>query len=283
MMLWQKQASAQWLAMNEAILDELASIDLAIISHPGQLRSLVQVICHHRARAEKLIRNFGGKTVSIPDDWWKAFAKASAHPPIRVGRQLRILSGPDRGSSSRLPAQAEAETRTLIIPAATAFGTGEHSTTAMSLRLLEETTRNFPVGWRLLDAGTGSGILALAARKLRARTVLGIDNDPGAVTNARHNARLNQVTQARFIVADVLRFKPSARFEVVTANLFSELLIASLPVFRRALRPQGLLIASGILREQTDAVLNALDRAGFELGKKRRRGKWVALQALGKK
>ena len=124
---------------------------------------------------------------------------------------------------------------------------------------------------------------ALAARKLGARTVLGIDNDPGAVTNARHNARLNHVTQARFIVADVLRFKPSARFEVVTANLFSELLIAALPVFRRALRPQGLLIASGILREQTDAVLNALDRAGFELGKKRRRGKWVALQALGKK
>ena len=119
----------------------------------------------------------------------------------------------------------------LIIPAAGAFGTGEHATTAMSLRLLEEITRNLPPGWRLLDAGTGTGILALAARRLGASEVLGLDNDPRAVAHARQNARLNRISRARFIAADLLRWKPSARYEVVTANLFSELLIAAIADF----------------------------------------------------
>jgi ribosomal protein L11 methyltransferase len=149
----------------------------------------------------------------------------------------------------------------------------------MSLRLLEEMTRDFRAGWRLLDAGTGSGILALAARRFGASETLGLDNDPRAVMNAIYNARLNHIARARFIVADILRFKPRGRYEVVTANLFSDLLIAVLPVFRRGLKAEGLLIVSGILREQADSVLTALHRAGFDLEKKRRRGKWLALQA----
>jgi ribosomal protein L11 methyltransferase len=183
-----------------------------------------------------------------------------------------VAEGPDR-SKSRTSCSA------LVIPAAGAFGTGEHSTTAMTLRLLEETTRDFRAGWRLLDAGTGSGILALAARRFGAFETLGLDNDSRAVMNARRNAQLNHIARARFIVADILRFKPQNRYEVITANLFSELLIAVLPVFRRGLKAEGLLIISGILREQADSVLTALVCAGFDLEKKRRRGKWLALQA----
>jgi ribosomal protein L11 methyltransferase len=167
----------------------------------------------------------------------------------------------------------------LVIPAAGAFGTGEHATTAMSLRLLEETTRNLSPGWRLFDAGAGAGILALAARRLGAGEVLGLDNDPRAVAHARQNARLNQISRARFLAGDVLLWKPTARYDVVTANLFSELLIAALPIFRRALRASGQLIVSGILREQAGSVEQALRRSGFHLEKRRRRGKWVALLA----
>ncbi len=142
----------------------------------------------------------------------------------------------------------------LVIPAAGAFGTGEHATTAMSLRLLEETARPLSRGWRLLDAGTGTGILALAARFLGAGEVLGLDNDPRAVAHARQNARLNHVSRARFLAADVLVWKPPVRYDIITANLFSELLIAALPRFRRALRAKGRLIISGILREQAGDV-----------------------------
>ncbi len=296
MIIWQRSASRAWLEEHESRLEELAGPDLAIIARPGRVLSLVQITCRRRVLATQLVGSFGGKTKPIPSDWWKAYAKASAHAPIRIGRRLEILSAPARtlarrprrtgslpsgGTLARRPNRSKSRTsvRALVIPAASAFGTGEHSTTAMSLRLLEETTRDFPAGWRLLDAGTGSGILALAARRFGASETLGLDNDPRAVTNARHNARLNHIARARFTVADILRFKPRDRYDVVTANLFSELLIAVLPVFRRRLKAEGLLIVAGILREQADSVLAALDRAGFDLEKKRRRGKWLALQA----
>ena len=137
----------------------------------------------------------------------------------------------------------------------------------MSLRLLEEATRKLPPGWRLLDVGTGTGILALAARRLGASEVLGLDIDPRAVAHARQNARLNHIARTKFIAADVLRWKPLARYEIVTANLFSELLIATLPGLQRALRANGCLIVSGILREQGVPVIRALSRAQFRIEK----------------
>ena len=267
MILWRKQASPEWLAANESRLEQIAGRELAIIDRPGRARSLVQVICRRREMAAQLLRDFGGSARPLPCNWWKIAPK---HPPIRVGRRLEIVGEPAR------PPRPNGKLQ-LVIPAAGAFGTGEHATTAMSLRLLAEIARNLPPGWRLLDAGTGTGILALAARRLGAGEVLGLDIDSRAVAHARQNARLNRISRAKFIAADVLRWKPLARYEVVTANLFSELLIAALPNFRRALSSNGCLIVSGILREQAAAVVHALRGAGFHLERQRRRGKWVAL------
>lgn len=275
MILWEKQASAEWLAINEPRLEEIAYSDLAIIARAGRVRSLVQVICHSREKSAELLRAFGGRAKPLPRDWWSLTRSRGIHPPLCVGRRLEILSEPARSSKS-------SEKLQLIIPAAGAFGTGEHATTAMSLRLLEETTRRLPAGWRMLDAGTGTGILALAARRLGAAEVLGLDNDPRAVAHARRNARLNHVGRARFSAIDVLQFEPCANYDVVTANLFSELLIAALPIFQRALRPNGRLIVSGILREQAESVTDALPNAQFHLMQRCRRGKWVALLAARK-
>ncbi len=265
MILWQKHVSEDWLAANEFSLREIAGHELAVISRPGQKRSLLQVPCRRRDLAEKLVRKFRGATGPLPSDLAQS---QKPHPPIRVGRRLQILSELVLVTGGIIQ---------LVIPAAGAFGTGEHATTAMSLRLLEETARPLARGWHLLDAGTGTGILALAARFLGAREVLGLDNDPRAIAHARQNARLNHVARAKFLVADILAWKPTRRYDIITANLFSELLIAALPRFRRALRAQGRLIISGILREQAEAVEHALRRRGFTVGEKRRRGKWVAL------
>jgi ribosomal protein L11 methyltransferase len=269
MILWQKQASARWLTANETRLEEFAPSRLAIITRPGRTRGIAQVVCRRRRQAENLRRRFGGKIQMQPRNW----LQSPPHPPIRIGRALEIVRKAQNSSSARPQ---------LIIPAAGAFGTGEHATTAMSLRLLEQATRNFPSGWRLLDAGTGTGILALAARRLGAAEVLGLDHDPRAIASARENARLNRLRRAKFVTGDILQFKTVVRFEVVTANLFSEVLIAALPVFRRAARSGGALIASGILREQAAEVIRALARAGFHLEKQRRCGKWIALLATRK-
>ena len=144
----------------------------------------------------------------------------------------------------------------LVIPASLAFGTGEHATTAMSLRFLEQLTRRWNPGWSLVDLGTGSGILALAAKRLGAGRVIGIDNDPAAISMAKSNARLNKIRGATFQLGDVHRWNPAQRTDVITANLYSDLLIEILP----KLRGGGWLILSGTLRSQQDELVGALQR-----------------------
>ena len=74
MILWQKQVTPQWLAVNEPLLEEIAASDLAVISRPGKVRSLVQVICRRRAGIEKLVREFGGVARALPRNWLKTRA-----------------------------------------------------------------------------------------------------------------------------------------------------------------------------------------------------------------
>ena len=99
----------------------------------------------------------------------------------------------------------------------------------MSLRFLEQITRPLGTDWTFADVGTGSGVLALAARLFGASRVIGIDNDPIAISTARENAQVNHIGDVEFEVGDVRKWCPRRRVNVITANLFSELLIAVLP------------------------------------------------------
>ncbi len=267
MYLWKYDASAAWLAAHEMTLEEASPGNVAVIERPGRARRRVQVTCRTKAEVTDLIRCFGGAAEQLTRDWRKEYLQAEVRPPLRIGRRLIVVTEGEPGEQPQL-----------IIPAAGAFGTGEHATTAMCLRLLEATTRKLAPGWRLLDAGSGTGILALAAWRFGAGEVLGLDNDPRAVAHAKANARLNRISGAKFLTRDFLRWEPPHRFDVITANLFSELLITAAPSFHRALRAHGVLIISGILREQAPAVVRAFRRFGFRMEKQRRRGKWVALR-----
>ena len=188
-------------------------------------------------------------------------------PPLQIGQRLIVTSD----------AAAAGSPATLVIPAGAAFGTGGHATTAMSLRMLERITRGWQPGWPMLDAGCGSGILALAAHRFGAGKVVAIDNDPIAVATAEENARSNGIHDIRFLVRDV-RKPIGGRSDIITANLFSELLISVLPALRKALLPGGALILSGVLRSQEPELIKALRRSGFRAEEVRRRGKWIALR-----
>jgi ribosomal protein L11 methyltransferase len=149
----------------------------------------------------------------------------------------------------------------------------------MSLRLLEQITRG-AYNWRLADLGTGSGILALAAVRLGAERVVALDNDPVAIKTARQNAALNRIRRVHFQLGDALRPGTKQRFHIIVANLFSELLIAGLPGWRRLLEPHGRLILSGILRRQEREVIAALTRNRYTVLTVRRRPKWIAILAV---
>ena len=175
---------------------------MAITARPGRVRSLVQVVCESPSASKELQRRFGGSATKLPRNWLAIYQRPRSLAPLRIGHRLEIMS--ERAQTPKVTGRPQ-----LIIPAAGAFGTGEHATTAMSLRLLERATRSFAPGWQLLDAGSGTGILALAAARFGARQVLGLDLDPRAVAHARSNARLNRIRSAQFVRADVLTWRPT--------------------------------------------------------------------------
>lgn len=231
---------------------------------------MLEIFCATGRQARELVRKFGGGIEPLRRDWLQHWMKQARAKPLRIGSRLLILSA---------PAQRVTSARSIVIPAEAAFGTGHHATTAMCLRLLEGLTRHLAPGWTMLDAGTGSGILAIAGGYFGAGRVLAIDHDRLACATAKRNARANGIRNIEFSASDVLKQKLTGKFDVVTANLFSEILIAALPLWSRHLATGGHLILSGVLRSQESAVLRALRRYRFNQPEIRRRGKWVALHA----
>ncbi|PWT84068.1 MAG: hypothetical protein C5B58_05390 [Acidobacteria bacterium] len=307
MHLWRKLAEPRWLSTHENVLQARADGGLVIISRPGYKRLQLEIACRSRNISRRLIKEFGGRTDKWPRDRLKRFADLHKPKPLKIGKRLLISttasSRAERGtshrlersrqllcvthhlakgpsSSARLRMTATAQSHApsvplLVIPASATFGTGEHVTTAMSLRFLEHLTRKWEDGWSLADLGTGSGILALAAKRLGAGRVIGIDIDPNAISIAKANARHNKIDNADFQLANVRTWKPPAGWDVIAANLYSELLIEVLPKLRRC----NWLILSGVLRKQEDKLLRVVRRNNIEIANVKRRGKWIAILA----
>lgn len=257
---------------------------LAVVSLPGARLQSVEVYCEKQSEAEALVEQFGGKAQEVRQESWQPPPTTLPGKPLSIaGGRVLVTARPEELEQARI---GHPRSHVLCVPAAMAFGTGEHATTAMCLRLLVETSQRLSrtaTAWNVLDLGTGSGILALAARQLGAKYTLGLDNDRHAVRTARENAMLNGITRGvKFQQADLLRrWQPDAThpWAVVTANLFSNLLVELMPLMVRALADGGVLITSGILATQADEVANAITAENLEIVTRRRRGKWVALLA----
>src|SRR6185312_1354661 len=175
-------------------------------------------------------------TETLADADWLALA-LSGLPPVRVGRFF-IYGAHDRG---RVPANAVA----LRIEAGAAFGTGHHGTTAGCLAAFDAAlkARRFP---RVLDVGTGTGVLAIAAARTGSRVVVGADIDGVSVRIARENATLNRAG-ARFVRADGLAHRAvagSGPYDLIFANILARPLVRLAPAIGRTLAPGGLVILS---------------------------------------
>jgi len=283
-----------WIKAHEDLLQARADGQLVIVRRPGRKRRELEIVCRSRSDSSRLVKEFGGRVDALPRNWLERFTR-SGSKPIKIGKRLMIVKSinelqrcsvrcPQRNSDHRARPDAlrtahstahMIEARLLVIPASLAFGTGEHATTAMSLRLLEQLTRDWKPGWSLVDLGIGSGILALAAKCFGAGQVTGIDNDPAAISVAKSNAGLNKIRGARFQLGDVHKFNPTQQTDVITANLYCDLLIDILS----KLRFGGWLILSGILRSQEAELAHVLQQNHYDIIRTKRRGKWVAILA----
>jgi ribosomal protein L11 methyltransferase len=273
--LWRKRAELHWVEAHEDLLQARAFSQLVIVRRPGRKRLELEIACRSQRDSSALLKEFGGRIEALSRNWLERFARADSKP-IKIGKRL-IISNVGGTLVSRLSRHKGRSH--LIIPASLAFGTGEHATTAMALHFLEQLTRSWNPGWSLVDLGTGSGILALAARCLGAGHARGVDNDPAAISTAKSNARLNKIRGASFELCDVHKWNPAQQTDVITANLYSDLLIEILP----KLRGRAWLILSGILRTQQDELVHGLQRNHIDVISIKHRGKWIAILARRRK
>jgi ribosomal protein L11 methyltransferase len=229
-----------------------------------------------RAQIEEALWHLG-RIAPLPDPEWRAVIEKDwslewkqHYHPIRLGRRIQIVP-------SWMDPTPYASDLVLRLDPGMAFGTGMHPTTQLCLETLEDLAAT---GSDVIDLGCGSGILAIAAAKLGAGRVLGVDIDPQAVRTARENILLNGVESTVQIragsLAELLKEERSAPLVVanILAVVLREMLAAGLA---RTVRPGGRLVLSGILEEQSAAVEAAIREAGMRVEEKRVRQDWVAL------
>ena len=271
--VWRKLTTVKW---EDEWLERLGWLGqrLVMVTLVNSRALRIEAYRVTRAEAETLLREFGG-AIRPARPLTKKELEPKLRPPLRVRGRLLVVS---TEKEFALAAKGHAKIPALLIPATVAFGTGEHATTATCLRLLADVAKELRgVEWDALDIGTGSGILALAARIFGAREVEAGDFDPTAVRVAKENATANKIRRVHFARMDVLKWTAPRRWPVVLANVFSTTLIEAAPRIARAVEKAGRLILSGILREQAPEVAAAFKRQGFAVERAVRKGKWVTL------
>lgn len=230
---------------------------------PAQVETTERALWHLQAFG---LRPVGELHVRAVDDaeWserWKEHYTVQ-----RIGRVAIVPSWADH-----TPADGEA---TVLLDPGMAFGTGLHPTTRGCLELLQEVN---PMPLRALDVGCGSGVLALAALRLGAESIVACDTDPGAVTATRDNAARNGLAERVDVAQGSLHEAPAERFELILANLVAAVLVELAPRLAAHLAPGGALLASGIIEPRAGEVIGAMAAAGLAVVTRRDDGEWVSL------
>ncbi len=172
----------------------------------------------------------------------------------------------------------------LHIDPGTAFGTGMHETTQLCIRQLR---KHVVSGTRLLDVGTGSGILAILALMFGAQHALGTDLDVCAVDAVADNCRANGIDPADFelLIGNIITDKALGErigyehYDIVTANILADVLVPLTPVIVKHLKPGGIYITSGIIDDKEQIVRNAVEAAGLKVLEVTYQGEWVSITA----
>ncbi len=267
---WSRRVSATTAEEWFETLAHLGPMRVMLTQNAGSHSAQLQAHGLSNQEAKALQKEHGGK---ISEATWLTKNNPPQRAPIRVRGRFSVVS-----TEAEKRAAFEKDGKpALWIPAGLAFGTGEHATTAMCLRHLADISTGFKgKTWEFLDLGTGSAILAMAARVLGASKVLGTDFDALALRTAKENVLNNGLTQLKLIRSDVLKWTPERTWDVVAANLFSGVLIEAAPIIAKAVAKGGHLLLSGVLREQEEEVLAAFTVQKLSIERVARKGKWIS-------
>jgi ribosomal protein L11 methyltransferase len=247
-----------------AQLDDFQPTAIQEQDESSRLRAFFTTGASRDAAALALATSFGNQLfverLDVEDEDWAARSQAELRA-VTVGRVTVAPPWDAPGSDPIF---------TIFVKPSMAFGTGHHETTRLTLAALQEIAL---AGQTVLDVGCGSGVLALAAARLGARSAVGIDVDPDALANATENLQLNRLANSvRFEHADV-RQRTSGAF-VVVANLTAALLERAAARLADLVEPGGHLIVSGFTQSEQESVLAAL-RVFLSLQKTEQENEWL--------
>lgn len=157
-----------------------------------------------------------------------------------------------------------------------AFGTGSHSTTSLCLKLMEE---NISEGDSVIDVGTGSGILMIAADRLGASEIYGTDIDELAVESAKENLELNKISEekAKVYKGDLISVVENKKFDVVVANILADVLLILLHDISKVVKPNGKIIFSGIIEDKCELLKREVESLGFTVEEIKADKEWRAM------
>ena len=229
---------------------------------PGD--SPVETLALIAARMEAAGIPYTSETEGVEQEDWQNGWRKYYHP-MDVGQRLAVVPSWQDYETSRVK---------LILDPGLAFGTGGHETTNLCLEVLDERVRG---GERVLDIGTGSGILAIAALKLGAAVAEGVDIDPVAVRTAGENATLNGVADKLTVLVGDLSDKASGKYDIITANIVANAIMALAPAVPGLMADDAVFIASGIIDSRKDEVIAALKAAGLAVLEVKEKRGWECI------
>ncbi len=267
----QRDKAMYWDYMDEGLLEEGDVLVKAFVSKEETDKVLPQI----REDFEELVNN-GGEFVKFGtlettkrevegDDWLEIWKKHFR--PLHIGG--RIVVCPEWIEYEKQP-----EEEVVKLDSNMAFGTGEHETTSMCLKLLQEYLTPSSV---CIDVGCGSGILGISAIKLGAEFAYLTDIDDIAVKSAAHNSEMNGVADKVKVVRSDLLSDAEIKADIMLANITAEILCRLAPSIPKNLKEGGVLILSGIIESRLSMVLEAFGAQGLKFDKQLKDGEWYAL------
>ena len=253
--------------IDESILNADKTVASVSVYLPAE-RSIAEAMTFIRERLkDEALEPIKVETVGVrEEDWansWKEYYK-----PLRIGKCLVIVPAWEKYEES-------ADDLVVRMDPGMAFGTGTHETTRLVIELLEKYTE---AGCRMLDVGTGSGILAICASKLGAGECFAYDIDPMAVRVANENIKDSGLSNIHCEVSDLLKQADRSRpYDLICANLVADIIIRMVPDLAPFMAEHTVLLASGIISARADDVIACFDQYGYEVVEKSVENDWCAL------
>lgn len=226
--------------------------------------NLAEVLPLFRERLEASGIEYTLSTAGVEQEDWQNAWKKYYHA-MDIGKRLAIVPGWEEYQTDRT---------VITMDPGMAFGTGTHETTSLCLEVLDERVKG---GERMLDIGTGSGILAIAALKLGAAEAEGVDIDTMCVRTAGENAERNGVQDRLKVLVGDLSDKASGVYNIITANIVAAAILSLAPHVPALMAPDAVFIASGIIDTRKDEVLEGLRAAGLDPIEVHEKRGWVCI------